>query len=285
MKKQLFLFLAFFSLAITACNKDSETAVKEIEPAAQSADEPKTFEKKVLVELFSNTTCGACPLAHHEIERLEDSISTLVHISHKLSGPMAHEYGFYTIDQNKRTLYTPLAHVQRLGDDVLGPIYFGTGRFEEMIQGQLFAKTTNIGLAIESDINGSIADINVRVESLETFKETALELTVLLVEKEVIGSGSGYDQRNYGHTDPDHPYFGKGEWMEGFVHRNIVRNVLTDQAGDLIESTLPWDLTKSFTIDFSTINSAPKDFMIIAFVSPSAPGFSEMLNVEFASLD
>lgn len=51
-------------------------------------------------------------------------------------------------------------------------------------------------------------------------------LNLYVVEDSVTGTGSGYDQANFYNTQTGHPYFGAGNPIVGFNHRNVVRNML-----------------------------------------------------------
>ncbi len=279
--KNIFFSFGLIGLLLSGCNNSiSDHPTLEV-----SQDEPLAFQQQVLIEAFTSPSCGACPLAHSIIDHLEDSLSTVIHISHKLRGPMTHDYGWYATDQNDRTLFTPLAHVQRLGeDDGMGPVYYRMERFEEMIQGALFSEWTDVGIALETQMQGDEAIVNVTVQSTDAFEESAVELTVVLVQNKIIGEGGGYDQRNYGHSDQRHPYYRQGEWIEGFEHKNVIRHVFTDFAGDVLENEGRWNVSKVYSTDLGELGGSAQDYTVIAFVSRAEERFSRLLNVQFVQL-
>jgi Outer membrane protein Omp28/FlgD Ig-like domain len=53
-----------------------------------------------------------------------------------------------------------------------------------------------------------------------------LRLNLYIVEDQVTGSGSGYNQVNYYNTVAGHPYYGAGNPIVGFVHKKVVREML-----------------------------------------------------------
>lgn len=57
-------------------------------------------------------------------------------------------------------------------------------------------------------------------------------VTLFVVEDSVTGTGSGYNQVNYYNTISGHPYFGAGNPIVGYHHRNVVRAVPTGTWGD-----------------------------------------------------
>jgi hypothetical protein len=53
-----------------------------------------------------------------------------------------------------------------------------------------------------------------------------LRFNVYVIEDHVIGTGTGYNQVNYYNTVSGHPYFGAGNPILNFDHRNVVRAML-----------------------------------------------------------
>jgi hypothetical protein len=53
-----------------------------------------------------------------------------------------------------------------------------------------------------------------------------LRFNLYIVEDQVTGTGTGYNQVNYYNTVSGHPYYGAGNPIVGFVHKKVVREML-----------------------------------------------------------
>ena len=122
--------------------------------------------------------------------------------------------------------------------------------------------------------------------SIESRTQTAdfdldeIKLVVILVEDEVTGFGPEYDQRNYGNDDPDHPYYQQGNYIEGFVHTNVIREVLTDFSGDLVDVS---EGQPNWTTDIELDN--PENFSLVVFATENLSDFPPILNAAKRSFD
>jgi hypothetical protein len=238
------------------------------------------FERMVLLEPFTSTSCGACPLAHYEIENLEATNENVMHLTHYLFGPLHHKYTDYVIERLDKTLYTPLSFIQRVNGDA-GVVYFGMDRLNEMVEG-VERDAVNLGVTIETNLDAQDLTIDVLLESNDVSLES-IGLTVLIVEDLVTGEGTGYDQRNYGNEDENHPYFGQGEYIEGFEHTNVIRHVLSGFEGDEVNIESQegrW----SVIFDTDNLRSDVGEYTVIAFATESARVGSPILNAGKLSL-
>ena len=233
------------------------------------------FEQMVLLEPFTSTSCGACPIAHHEIESIELQNDQVIHLTHYLYGPLNHEYTNYIIDQVNKTLYTPLSFIQR-DNGASGVVYYAIDRLFEIIEGELKTEVA-LGLSVETSRVDQDVTLEITLNSNDMLSNESVALTVLVVENTVVGIGSGFDQRNYGHTDENHPYFNQGEYIKEFEHTNVIRHVMSAFDGDVVEfngTTAAW--TGSFKIDI--LPNELEAYSVIAFASESAKVGSPILN-------
>lgn len=263
---------------VLACKKAPiEENLVVIGPDTTQAE---SYDRTILLEPFTSTSCGACPLAHHEIEKLEVENDDVIHITHYLFGPLHHDYTNYVIEKVDKTLYTPLSFIQRLNGDA-GVVYFGMDRLREMVDG-LETEETTLGLNIESNLVGQDLTLEVAIETNDA-ELNVIGLTVLIVEDLVTGIGPGYDQRNYGNEDENHPYYDQGEYIEGFEHTNVIRHVVSAYDGDevmIIEGSATW----SVQFDTDNFKSEVSDYSVIAFATKSANVGSPILNADKLSL-
>lgn len=270
MKKTL-VFLSLV-LVFAACKKDDPAPVVVDDPAEEVVD---GYAKTVLVEPTTSVTCGACPLAHHYQNVLEDSLNDVIHMSHYLHGPLYHDYTDHLIDKINKTVYTPLAHIQRR-DEGEGTVYYRVDRLNEIVGAERLNDAI-VGLDGRTTEDGTNLMVEIELNSTETFKDSKFRIHAFLVEKVVTGDGSGYDQRNYGNNDPDHPYYGQGEYIVGFKHTNVIRDVLSDYDGDMVEldgTTTTW----AGSVELADLSESLEAYAVVAFVTDDDDSVTPILN-------
>lgn len=76
-------------------------------------------------------------------------------------------------------------------------------------------------------------------------------INMFVVEDNVTGSGTGYNQVNYDNTTAGHPYYGAGNPIVGFVHRHVVRAALEGPWGLPGVISSPVNFGSNFTHTFS----------------------------------
>lgn len=247
--------ITFFS----SCDKD-EPQILETDPTEMP---PSVVEKRVMVELFSSIRCGSCPRAHHFMDQTEIQDPKVFHITHQMFGgnPMRHGYTKYVQENVKSVQFTPHAIIQRNVSD--GAVqYYEPERYEEI--------STLIG---DRDL---VVELNATVKENDTALDIALDMlafddaiqklsvTVLLVEKKVVGNDYDYHQRNYGNEAPDHPYYQQGDYIEGFEHTNVIRELITPFEGIEVDIT---NNEASYTLNHDLEGLAAENFALVAFVS------------------
>ena len=275
-------YLIFTALLLgvlaTSCKKDAPAPEQEGDDTTEVTTSNKHM---VLIEPTVSMNCGACPLAHHEIEVLEEENDNVTHMSHYIYGPLYHPYTSYLMDKINKTVYTPLGHVDRRHEDG-SVVYYPVNMFKGIL-GTEVEESTGIDLSVKRvDAESSIElEIEVATESV-SLKEDMM-ITVVLIEKEVTGMGNGYDQRNYGNNDPEHPYYERGDWIEGFVHTHVIRDVFTAFEGDALNLSSGKD-SWTYTIQHSALEKDASAYAIIAFVNRPADTIQPILNTVQAEL-
>jgi hypothetical protein len=272
-----FSFVALSILLLAACSKNEPlVGLPEVQ---NEADQSSRIEHTILIEPTVSEGCGACPLGHHEIDQIEDSLENVTHMSHYLYGPLYHDYSSYLMEKINKTIYTPIGHVNRRHEDG-SVVYYPINMFSGLI-GNEISEATNVGLEVTSNQSEIDLELSIEVFSEEELSSPNLMLTVILVEKSVTGIGPGYDQRNYGNSDPDHPYYGQGNNIQGFEHTNIIRHLLTAYEGDAIDVS---DMTTTWSgsISLADLAESPSAYRVIAFVSEPSDIVMPIINaVEF----
>ena len=239
------------------------------------------FDRAFLIEPFTNVSCGACPLAHHEIETIESEQSDVFHMTHYLYGPLHHPYTQYLIDQVNKTVYTPLALVHRTNNDG-STVYYDVDRMNEILEGRRHQEAVP-GVEVDVTIAQEMLEIDVELNFSDELLEDNVALNVILIEKTVVGEGSGYDQRNYGDKDESHPYYGQGKYIEGFEHTNVIRQVITRFDGMEVQLKNESEMT-SFNLPLDNLDGELSNYALVVFVTESPQIGSPILNVSHTAL-
>ncbi len=274
---------SFFPFLTSCCIVLSFSSCQKNDPAEIILPEPPvevSMEKRVLIEPTVATSCGACPLMHHELEQLADSLDRVFHMTHYTAGPMFHPFTRYILRDVDKTVYTPLAHVNRAFEEG-SMVYYPVPMVKGLVESELM-KEADYGIEVFVNLIDGKHFIDMRVQPKAEDEAADVMLHVFIVEKEVVEVGPEYDQRNYGNDTPGHPYFGQGNWIEGFKHTNVIRAQLTAEAGDQVNIS---DLS-SFeyeAVEPAGLADRPQDFAVIAAISIPGEKLQPLLNVAYAS--
>jgi hypothetical protein len=173
---------------------------------------PATFTKKVLLEDFTGTWCPQCPPAGAAIVAAINGNSNIFGVGYHASGgdPMEIPETAYWSNYYNVTGF-PTVYVN--GADT-------RWNYNSMAQVDTeLAETATVGLAIEGTIIGGKLDLEVEV-GFNTTPNEEVKLMIYLVEDNVTTST---------------PQSGSSQGSS-YVHRDVLREVYTDQLGDVITS-------------------------------------------------
>ena len=124
-------------------------------------------------------------------------------------------------------------------------------------------------MAIETDINNSIVETQIRVGFANNYNDQ-LNLIVYVVENGLI-----YDQTNYT------TFFGGNSTLVNFVHNDVLRSVITPILGEPIpasETTNGHIFTKNLNITIPSSVSNYNNLVLVAFVVKAST--KEVINVQ-----
>ncbi len=262
MKKYIKILLITFGFFFFGCEED----VPKIGPV------PESFTKKVLIEEFTGAWCGYCPDGAHRLENIINlNDGNVIGVSLHNGDQMAVGHTDYLGSTYQNTGF-PSGMVDRISiNDVVS---INRGWWEGVAMDQL-TKVANCGLAIKSEVSGSKANIEVRV-GFNASLAGSYKLSVYLIEDKVIGEGYGYDQSNFYDTDSNSPFYQLGNPIVGYEHNHTLREILSDQAGDPIDSsylTSNGEFINTYTTDISSYNE--KNLSVVAFVTSIGLLFTE----------
>ena len=268
---------------LVSCSKDdgNETPTPSPAPVVQSISAPpSSFTKKVLLEYHTAAWCGTCPDAETKRQQVMDNypnrlIPVAVHQSDAMQIPL-----FMTLDATfgSNPAYGMINRIPTLGNVLLNRTQWMSNATPQM------NGVAKCGLAILSGVTGNNASVEVQA----SFRETVTgdhRLTVYLVEHEVSGTGSGYDQVNTYNSDPSSPFYNRGNPIAGYKHPYVVRKVLTANLGDAIEASKTVAgglLKKTFSADITGMDKTKT--YIVAFVNKAGTSSTthEVLNAQMA---
>lgn len=260
--KKIYLaaFVVMTALALSSCQKD--------EPIEDNGGDkvPSTFTKKVLVEEFSGAWCGWCVDGAYRLEEMMKANANILGVTiHQGDGMQIPAYT--DLDNTFDVTGFPSGMVGRKPSIEDNKVPMSRGYWSSNAAPQL-TETASCGLKIDASSAGSIkvtAGFN---------KEVAgdVRLTVYVIEDEVTGTGSPYDQANYYANNPSfptHPYYSQPAKIVGYKHMLVLRKVLSSTTmGDVIDGgarVAGGKFEKTFSLDLGTMKA--DKVKIIAFVN------------------
>ena len=237
--------------------KSNEAEIEFVE------DKNLKFEKNVLIEQYTGTWCGWCPRAIAQIIDLQKTDNKIVHVAYHLSDEFTYVYN-QQLFQSFGFTGIPTVHADRI----------------EVWQGEVSAissmhNPSRIGLSLEVTGNSSQISADVNVKFGYDFTNSLI-LSVFLLHDSLVAN-----QANYYNTDASSVFYGAGNPMPGFVHRNVMWRAGTDMFGDLIPSAstdLGAIYNKKFSFTSFSSNDIKKMIVVVFVVSGSGEQTGDVMN-------
>lgn len=285
--KKVFSLVCISAVLISSCKKDNGTTPEENNGGGSSnTTVPTSFTQKVLLETFTGASQPQCTDGFVKQDAIVANNPTK-------AIPVAIHYG----DAMENNQYTLLASTFSSGlapqfpsgminrTPSLSMVIFNRTQWQSNFD-VAKNKTANCGLAINTSISGTNANITVTTGYNSTLTGT-YNLTVYLVENNVTGTGNMYDQRNSYNTTTGHPYAGTGDPIIGFQHKNVVRKILSAGLGDALSSSnivVGGKEEKSYTTSIAGLNS--NELYVVAFISKTGAAATDrtVMNVQRVKL-
>jgi len=202
---------AEYSIESTLYNSDTKTFNIVI---------PKT---RVVLEDYTGTWCGYCPNVSHAIEEIRMITDDISVVAIHYGDEMTISPGLDLINEFNITGY-PTARINRTTD---WSYPYASSPIESLID-----TDNSIGISIDSQMDGTILAVNLRVVSEEDLSDH--KVIAYLVEDNLI-----YDQVNYYNYDENSYFFGMGNPIVNFVHNDVLRHSFTDALGNPMENPTP----------------------------------------------
>lgn len=222
--------------------------------------------KKYLFEYFTGAWCQYCPEGAEIMKNLQSANPDVIYMAvHGGGGPdnmktadgnslisvasvpgfpsgMLDRFGFNATDQNgNATIATT----------------FNRGDWGTMLQvRRQAAPTSPVTVSASGSYNPGNRELTVRVTG-EFFANLSgdIRLNAILIEDSVTGAGSGWDQVNAFNNQQGHPYFGKGNPVTNYHHRNVFRANMGGLWGK--PNSLPTSITAGSTHSTDLVFTIP----------------------------
>jgi len=195
----------------------------------------QTSVQKVLIEEHTGAWCGYCVDGHVVLDNVlathPNAIGVMVHNSDGMDFAAGNTLsGFYVGGY-------PQATINRTGDAISRSAWMST------TNSQLSAGPSSVEVSFDSVLyNSTTRKLNVFVRAQFTGNESGvLRFNGMLIEDDVTGTGSDYNQVSYYNGTSGHPMYGLGNPIVGYVHDKVARAYFAGAWG--MSGTLPTSVT------------------------------------------
>lgn len=284
--KQISLLICLTLLAFASCKKDDSTNSSTGNPTGGTSSVPTTFTQKVLLETFTGAGQPQCPDGFVKLDNIvaANSIKAIpVYIHYSDAMEISQYTSLQTTFANGMAPQFPSGMINRTPS--LSMVIFNRTQWQSNFD-VAKVKPAKCGLAISSSISSNTASITVHSGFNEALAGN-YNLTVYLLESNISGIGSNYDQRNSYNSITGHAYFGLGDPITGFKHNNVLRKVASSALGDAIASTnvkVGGEDIKTYNIQINGYIS--NELYVVAFISKAGTTATdrEIMNVQRVKL-
>lgn len=213
--------------AVFESTTSSEFQVPIVDPSSL----PASFSKKAVIEDFTGTWCGYCPRVSYAASLVEEQTDKVFVVGVHNGDQMANSFG-NSLENMYNITGFPTAYIDR-NNTWNYPEPNNINQALEAAEG-----TVDVGLAIESSLNGSTLDITIHQGFLQNM--TNVKLLVFILEDGIIANQSNYTS-----------YYGGSSTITNFEHNGVLRYIATDIMGNTTTSTLGIH-EQSFSVSLSS---------------------------------
>ena len=184
-------------------------------------------KQKILVEDYTGTWCGFCPLVLDAVQTLETETEDIVVIAiHQTAVSFPDPMHYDDVDQLQQQFEIeglPAARINRTT--------VWNSPYETSSVTSIAGQETNLGVGIYSELSGTELKVQVSV-TYEEGSENGDKLVLYLLEDDIV-----YDQINYMDSDSTSPFYNMGNPIPDFVHNHVLRESISNPFGDEIPLT------------------------------------------------
>ena len=202
--------------------------------------------KKVVFEEFTGAWCQYCADGAYRADVMDDTYPEALMVAVHDGDAMEMQDGI-----DLATFYSP-AYPQAMFDR--GGALVSRGAWGSTMSSSLQGAGV-VTVAFDSvNYNAQTRQITVDVSAMFTGPASGdMRLNLIVLEDEVTGVGSGYNQVNADNGTPGHPYQGAGNPIVGFVHRHVARDYVEGAWGlaGLIPNTVNFGTSVTHTFTYT----------------------------------
>jgi hypothetical protein len=190
--------------------------------------------KTVLFEEFTTAPCGYCPEGDYYIDTIQANHPDIVAVAHHagyltdaMTTPASSSYA------DAFAFGAPTGNIDRIYYPPHYSIAQGRGSWSSLIVDQLNQWTPcNVSLTVSYDSTTRQLDATLNADFVDYAIPGDLRPCLWIVEDNVVGYGTGYDQSNFFDNDVGHYFYQQGNPIIGYNHRHVHRDVLGDTWGE-----------------------------------------------------
>lgn len=287
--KRIILSTVITGFLFTACQKEdmnpgnaTGTQSKNNPPVTVQSISPvpATFVKKILAEEFVSTTVGLSPDAALDLDAVSKTYPDIVYpASLHVDDIMSSNAGSHALKLLATQPMTfPLGLVSRKPFN--GNLFLDTKQMDAAVQ-WIINKPVDCGLAISTNVVGAVARLDIHAGFTATMSNT-LEVHTYLVEDGIITSNPDFEQENSLNTTPGNHYYGAGNPIHNFEHRNVVRRLLCANSISTANQVAGGEEVFTNWVDIPAVFSGTSNFKILSFIIDT--NTNEVLNVQQCAL-
>jgi hypothetical protein len=215
MKKPLLIFFALGSIGL---NLSAQTSVQ-----------------KVLIEEHTGAWCGYCPDGHVVMDQVlaayPNAIGAMVHNNDGMDMGAGNTLSSFYVSG------FPQATINRQGDAI------SRSAWNTATSNALNGGLTSVTVSFDSVLYNPVTrKLNVFIKAEFTGNESGdIRFNGILLEDDVTGTGTGFDQTNYYNGTSGHPMYGLGNPIVGYVHDKVARAYFGSAFGT--PNSLPTSIT------------------------------------------
>ncbi len=178
---------------------------------------PNAFSTKIVIEEYTATWCGYCPQVAHAMEKAAMKNSNVIGIGIHDDTAMGFRHVKNMLKKFEVTGFPSafLNRSSRWGQS------FGELKYS-------LSQASNIGIALQSTIENKMLTGTIQIGCNADLTKS-LNYVIYLVEDKILANQSS----NY-NKSKNSPFYGKGNPIVNFEHRNVLRKSATDIYGDII---------------------------------------------------
>lgn len=194
------------------------------------ANLPTSFTKNGVIEDFTGTWCGWCPRVTYAYSLVQAQTDKVFFVGVHTGDNMQNSYST-ALDNNYGVNSYPTAYVNRT-TLWSSPETNSISQAVDAAQG-----TTDVGLAINSSLNGTTLTIDVEAGFLDS--KSNAKIVVFVLEDKVQANQENYTS-----------YYGGASTLVNYEHEGVLRYAATDILGDPIESVIGIH-AKNYVVDLA----------------------------------